>query len=334
MRTPDTLATLGEAMVLGANADQAEALALSRGITAVRDSAADEIISGQLDDERGSAWSSTDELEEALLGQTLEHLEQRRKRLGKAYPFEIDAGKLRYSPSRTGVYEFCLNASLADHGNGQGTQWQIAFERLCALLVAEFLGGGESYRIGAPTYDLRLQPRRLKAASARLSEQCGEWRWNPPHPNPLDPDPSETQDEGIDFVAWKRFDDRPGSLFIAGQCACGQDWRGKVRDLDERRIKRWWPEATLVPFVRALAIPRAIPGFYVIGENSRDAGLMLDRLRLTAIAERTLVDHPIRHGWLAETFRASTPASSSRATKPSARPAPQLRKGVVARRSR
>lgn len=286
MRTPDSLSTLGESMVVSANADQAEQLSLSRGVSAVADASADELMSGSLNDDVGMDFAATDRGTESLVGETLAEIERRSQKLGAAYPFHLERGALRYTGTGDGVYEFCLNVSCQDHAEGNASNLEIAFERMAAILVSDFLGGGESFRTGYPSHNLVERPKRLAATARLLNSLSREWAWSPQAPNPEDPDTTEVKDEGVDFVAWKRLDDRIGSLFVAGQCACGLNWRNKLDELRIERIQRWWAQPTRVPLVRAFAIPRAIPGDLVIGEISRQAGLVFDRLRFTHVAAR------------------------------------------------
>jgi hypothetical protein len=121
-----SVALSGAELDTSRNADQAEALAIERGITAIADSAADERISGQID-ERDSDWWKIDERAEQLEGPVREQLTERSTLLDGAYPFEVVGGAIRYKPSRTGVYEFLLLTSLADHSGGENQELQVAF---------------------------------------------------------------------------------------------------------------------------------------------------------------------------------------------------------------
>lgn len=278
---PDDFARLGENLVTAANADQAESIAIQRGSSSVNSSLLDELISGVLDDESvGDHIEGNAEPEEQLAGATLEQIEERKELLGEAYPFTVNGQVLQYAGRGNGVYEFCLSLSRMDHTANQHSSDIVLFELLSARLVANVIGG-KYCRTGWPSHDVNERPVCLASMSRVLSQRCGEWQWRPGQDEPLDPPPSEVKDEGLDFVAWRALDARHGSLFVAGQCACGNNWRNKLEDLTQDRLRRWWTEQSLVPFTRAFATPYVIPGKKTIQTISRRAGLTFDRIRLT-----------------------------------------------------
>lgn len=277
----DQYSQLGQNLKFAKNADQAELLAIERRSASIVSSLLDERISGELDDSApDDKVIGTSVQEEDLAGRTLEHIQERERFLGDCYPFFVDGQTLRYKPGGNGVYEFCLRLSLMDHSANQNSDDVVLFELLSARAVALFLSG-EYLRSGWPTHDVVERPKRLKAVSARLQKCTGEWHWSPIPPAEDDPSPRVTKDEGMDFVVWRRLDNRDASLFVAGQCACGNDWRNKLSELSSDRLARWWPRTTYVPFVRAFALPYVIPGNHAIQEVSRVAGLVFDRIRLT-----------------------------------------------------
>lgn len=293
----DNYAALGQNLSIGANADQLEQLAITRGTASVNDALFDEQASGVLGDEATFDVVERDAVAtETLAGSTLEHVQERKTLLGDAYPFAITGQALRYCRSRTGVYEFCLDLSLAKLGAGRRQQDIVAFELLAARMVGDTLSGNH-YRTGWPSHDPHERPKRFKQLAERLHQSSGEWWWHPAPGNDDDPSPTLVKDEGIDFIAWHRLDTRGGSLFIAGQCACGEDWRNKFSDLTCDRMHRWFMYPCHVPFTRALAIPYIIPGYNAIGDVSRQAGLVFDRIRLTLAAERDPAPQPLR-AWI------------------------------------
>jgi hypothetical protein len=305
-----SVALSGAELDTSRNADQAEALAIERGITAIADSAADERISGQID-ERDSDWWKIDERAEQLEGPVREQLTERSTLLDGAYPFEVVGGAIRYKPSRTGVYEFLLLTSLADHSGGENQELQVAFEQLSAKLVAQLFNRGDYFRTGWPSNDDGKRPFRLKSLSKKLEAQSGEWKWNPMFKIEDDPDPKDAKDGGLDFVSWARFDTRPGSLFIAGQCACGRDWRNKLSDLNDEKLARWWTRPTYNSPVRCFSTPHAIPGDDTIAWLTMQAGIFLDRCRLTLLAEQTT----ITPDWLKSLRSNSVPTKGATGTK-------------------
>lgn len=311
MPIDDSFGALGSNSRIASNADQAERMAISKLTSSVNRSLLDERISGELEgdfDEHHVLREGP--AEEELAGSTLEILEARSELLGTAYPFEIDGQLLRYTGTGKGVYEFCLELSLMDHSGNQNAIDVVLFELLAAKIVSGYFRG-DHYRSGWPSHDKTARPSRLAQVGAIIHQQTGEWWWLPAPGNEADPDHQTAKDEGLDFLVWKRLDARHGSFFLAGQCACGDDWRNKFEDLTEDKIKRWWSFPTFVPFTRAFAIPYAVPGTVAIQDISRRAGLVFDRIRLTLAAQS---DVPV-DGW--DTWLDGTRATVAKAvTKP------------------
>jgi hypothetical protein len=282
-------------MAIAKDADQAEMNAILFGSSPISAGLDDEKAVGIFDDEipehaeHGEPeWETTDELVEIAEGNALAEIERRAKMLGKHYPFTIHGTSLKYSHSATGIYEFCLAASLAkalpSKRNMDITKY---FELVAAEVVRRHLGNtAEVIRTGWPSHNKTERPIRFKALFKIVAQRTGEWRWEPKPPNSDDPDHRKTKDEGIDFVAWIPMPDtRPGKLFVLGQCACGNDWDSKLNDLNSSRLERWFRPATVTDFLRAFALPRTVTGNYVFEELSHQAGLVFDRARIVAIAE-------------------------------------------------
>lgn len=298
----DSFADLGVNLKVGENADQVEALAIEYGRASVNNSLLDERISGEMDDEsQGDRIEGDTAISEERAGETLEHLQLRVQLLENAYPFTLEGQVLHHRCRPPGIYEFCLELSRARHDAGHTKRELVLFERLSAKLVAHLIGG-YSWRTGWPSHDKDERPVRLAQLARKLTEATGEWWWQPMPGNSPDPDPRTVKDEGLDFLVWRTLDTRAGSLFIAGQCACGDDWRNKLNDLSWDRLSRWWARPCHVSFVRALAIPYVVPGHMAIGDLSRNAGLVFDRIRLTlASCPSDRTQSPA--AWLAEQRR-------------------------------
>lgn len=282
-------------MAIATNADQAEKNAVMLGSTAISAGFDDEKAAGIFDDEiveyggmDEPEWETADELVEVAEGDALSEIERRADMLGDNYPFTLEGASLRYCPSPTGVYEFCLAASLAKAlPNKRNKAIATYFELIAAEVVRAYLGDtAEVIRTGWPSHDATQRPVRFKALFNIVSSRAGEWHWDPPPPNSDDPHPRIVKDEGVDFVAWKPMPDRrPGKLFVLGQCACGNEWDTKLGELNEKRFERWFRPATAAAFQRAFALPRYVSGQYIFQELSKQAGLVFDRARIVAIAE-------------------------------------------------
>lgn len=284
-----------QVMAIAFNADQAEKIAVQMGSSAMSSGLDDDKAVGVFDDEipehaaaNESDWESSDEIIELAEGDALAEIDRRAKMLGEHYPFKLIGAGLHYVPSATGVYEFCLAASLArELKTKRYKAIATTFERVAADVVRAYLGGNaDVIRTGWPSHNVVDRPVRFKNLFEIVSKRTGEWCWDPSPPHSNDPHPRTVKDEGVDFVAWKPMpDQRPGKLFVLGQCACGNDWDGKHGELNTTRLERWFRPSTAAAFQRAFALPRTVSGHYIFQELSKYAGLVFDRARLVAIAE-------------------------------------------------
>ncbi|MBH0311309.1 hypothetical protein I7E32_13140 [Alcaligenes faecalis] len=278
------------------NADQAEKAAILQEIAATNVSTIDERIAEDFEDDLLdiaihdplSAQIQRDESLEGIMGNTIEEIERRQVLLGKDYPFTLIDGSLRYKSSKTGVYEYCLAISQAPSITTKPfTDLIRYFEILSADAFRAFLGPGTSFvRTGYPSVANINSSPVFKNGFSRLKEITKEWEWDP-HSDALG-DLSSVKDDGLDFIVWKSMDSRKGTLFITGQCACGMtDWHEKDQDIDANFVKlgRWFRKMCYVKPIRAFSIPHPISGQKIFSTLTERAGLTMDRIRLTKIAE-------------------------------------------------
>lgn len=277
------------------DADQAELAAIQVNTSSASISILDERIAeltedGIIDDidDPLSTQIQRDHQLDSLMSTTLEEIERRQNLLGEKYPFTLDKGTLRYTKSQTGVYEYCLAISSAPTVTETPfTELIRYFEIFAADVVRAYLGEGASFlRTGAPAITHPRSSKNLQDAFERVYGETGEWKWDP-H-DEAKGDQGNVQDEGLDFMVWKKIDNRNGSLFIMGQCACGNsNWYDKDQDLDAdfKKIGRWVRKLSHVKPVRAFAIPHPVTSRNVFVTLSERAGLTIDRIRLTKIAE-------------------------------------------------
>lgn len=289
---------------IATNADQAEFSAIRYAASNIEAGIFDDRVAGALDDyevvdprladppERWS-WARDDAALDNAAGDIGLEVRRRSDTLGTAYPFEIQGNGLLYRPSRTLVYEFCLAVSQAPSLiEGEFARLPVAFERLVRDLLICFLGpGAQGLRTGWPPDAHEPRPPRFKQVIARLEDLTGEWIWSPEHGKPGDPDPQDVKDEGLDFVVWKEIPDhRPGRLFLLGQCACGNDYATKFGDIDPRleKLSRWIRPISFAFPLRVFTTPRHIPNELFFGDINKQAGLTLDRTRITLLAQPEL----------------------------------------------
>lgn len=275
------------------NADQAEVEAIRQNVISTSVALYDERLAEELEvtDSDDTGQTRLDEQIQAdveldsLSGRVMEEIARRKELLGEHYPFELDNGALRYTPTASGVYEFCLAVSTAPTLTSEPfVELPRYFEILAGDVVSHYLGTGSTFiRSGAPAYPADAQIRDFKQTIEYLHEKTSEWEWHPTWD--AEPDLPSVKDEGMDFVVWKSIDQRRGRLYVLGQCACGRtDWHAKTDDLKLARLARWVRELPPVSPIRAFATPHNVTAVKVFATLARYAGLSFDRIRLTAIA--------------------------------------------------
>lgn len=286
---------------IAVDADQVEKAAISSGPQVYDAGIADERISGALEelDEQGVSGQGRlqvlDLTSDTASGEIAKEIGRRKSMMGTTYPFAIDHNSITHTPSSSGFYEFCLAASLSPNiTTANFKNIPRKFERMAAELLQILYGSNtKALHLGFPR-DTSIGTT-FKKGMATLARESSEWVWHPEDGLPAEP--TTGGDEGVDFVVWTPMPDkRQGSLFVLGQCACGDDWLQKWNDLSIGKLEKWFRPMTRVPPVRAFATP-----FHVVDallyEAIREAGLTFDRARLVAIAEG-LSTPAQRSGWL------------------------------------
>lgn len=226
------------------------------------------------EDER---FISNDIVGENFSGKIQEKIKERKDIMQDAYPFNLDGNKLSYVGMEDSclLYEFLLLASMP-----QAPLYQDiprCFERVAAEIVAVYFGRyAKSYHVGFPR-----EGSNFKDAMVDLNKNTEEFSWCPEEEAK---NPGRVKDKGLDFVVhMKHADDRSAAqLFILGQCACGQNWSGKLKDLSLPQLEQWFNPMSIVPPVKAFALPHYIEKEKVV-ESSRDGGLIFDRVRIVNI---------------------------------------------------
>ena len=133
-----------------------------------------------------------------------------------------------------------------------------------------------------------------------VANETGEWRWNPGEGLPESPGQG---DRGCDFVVWPLHADerRIGQMFVFGQCACGNDWTSKWRDLSIPKLAKWFHPFCIVNPVRSFATPYYVTDA-LLKEASEEAGVVFDRARLASISRRApseVIDQDMREKMIA-----------------------------------
>ena len=280
-----------DALDIAENADQVELIALRNQYAVVSDGLDDEVISGEIEElmkvDQGpgvmESWSVLDTYNDSQQGMIMQELESRSHLLQTIYPFKLEHSALTYnnSESTDKVYEALLMTALTTRR--QGRYWLElvdSFEKLSALAVKEFFQCNEVWWTGASTNE------QFKQLVEAIHENTSELEWNA-DPN-LFNNHEQIKDAGLDFINYRRLDQRAGGLFYFGQSACGRNWFSKTeQDLRPQKIERIFRMPYADP-VKLFTIPYLITNDQqkMLRAANNFSGLIFDRARLT----RLLID--------------------------------------------
>ena len=168
-------------------------------------------------------------------------------------------------------YDACLLFSLYGAARQYGSNPKL-FERMCAEAIGQHLNG-PFFIFGwpvLPSIEAAIG-ERIKQVSELLRERF------------VEAPPVRYKDRGVDIITWKPFAEpdhasrRSGQLIVLAQCAAGQDWRKKTRELPVASWTQYIHWAT--DPIPAFAVPVVIVD-EVWHEVSREVeGLVFDRVR-------------------------------------------------------
>ena len=154
------------------------------------------------------------------------------------------------------------------------------FERISAVALVEYLGGAgraRSFDFGSPRRDTL---RSFRQAIDELCETMGEGGGSAARMKA-----SDMKDAGLDLAAWVPFgDDRLNQLSVFGQCAAGQNWRGKITELQPVHFCRsWMKDPPALSPLAAFFVPRQIgkPQWEIDAQHDRQ--ILFDRLRIARL---------------------------------------------------
>jgi hypothetical protein len=284
------------------NADEVELRAVKSGSATVEFGIFDDQIADSLDDYETNesnpmnSWAENDLTLESAVSDIASEILRRKSILGDAYPFLIDKNTIRYTESEQLVYEFCLAVSVSPSlSEAPYNELPEAFERLVSDIVISWSGpGSDGVRTGWPRRGSSGERASFRETFEVIGRATSECIWRPNHSLPDNPDPVNVKDEGVDVVVWKRLGDkRIGSLFMIGQCACGNDFDTKYADCSVERLSKWFHPFSYAKVVRFFATPRHIGNDTLLMEMCGQAGITFDRARLTTLGR--LSDRMIPH---------------------------------------
>ncbi len=201
---------------------------------------------------------------------------------GQAYPFRLRSSSLERvtrNNSRFSTYTFCLMLSYIPWEKRRVTGHfpERTFEELSCLVAKQYLGG-DSLRFAWPRVTSQL-PSQFEQAVNELCKRIGEGDGY----RAADALDSE-KDGGLDVVAWRTIDPRPGKLVLFGACATGGDWEDKLQELQPGDFCKTYFKGT-VPLkpAKAFFTPRVVPPNRWRNYSNK-AGLIFDRCRVSALA--------------------------------------------------
>lgn len=234
-----------------------------------------------------------------VLGAVQTEITFRQASTGKGYPFSDSNGSLIARPTAALSSTYVHSLLLTYFGPGHavlkkaGVFPERMFEVVCREAAKTLLNGervkGTAVRFGTPRATGEL-PKSFIRAIDELCQRIGEGGgFNAYEAMSA----SWGGDRGLDIVAWREIDSRPGRLLLFGACASGRNWHSKLDELSEH-FSRDWMQLGPTP-----APLRAFFTTHVIEQGewrnvARRAGLLIDRPRIAALVPRLPATTP--HG--------------------------------------
>ncbi|CAD7562658.1 hypothetical protein CIP106467_2762 [Citrobacter europaeus] len=279
------------------DADEVEFSALIEKFSTIDNAIADEQIAGTLDDEiqdelsdhADEEWMIEDHGKDNILSDVADELQRRAKILKNSYPFIYEENHLKLKESYPISYILCLCISMAQNiTEGSNTRLPRFFEIFAGAIFTRFFGEEAKHmHTGWPRS--RKNPTEFQKLFKKLKRLINfrtlEWHWMP-EAGLSNGDAGPIKDGGVDFISWKHFSDgRDGLLFALGQCACGNNWNTKFSDINIKRLESFFHPLSYVSCVKVFTTPYVLcDGMLKVA--SEDAGVVLDRIRLTLIHEK------------------------------------------------
>ncbi len=221
-------------------------------------------------------------------------LEQRALAAGPAYPFLVDIPVLRarrnWRARSSYVFCLCLSYFGVTRRNGASVYPRRIFEALCVDAARSYLRG-EAIRFASP----RTSDTVPKSFVAAIDQLCrghiGEGEGFRKQPV------LSGKDRGLDVVAWRDAPDAlPGKLILFGNSASGWNWESKLDELQPLNFcADWMVEVPVSPLLKAFFMPHRMDRRYW-DRNTRRAGIIFDRCRISALVPRLPVTERLGDG--------------------------------------
>lgn len=221
-------------------------------------------------------------------------IEHRHSIAPKFYPLVTSRSRIELTlgPDQTFAYAFQL--LISTHSFYSKTKiskrdWNMVaklFETLTTCALGLYLRG-RSVNVGAPRKG--GVPASFRKCLDYMSKQLGELRGAVKSYN------ANKKDDHLDVLSWLPFGDRrAGQVIVLLQCAAGADWERKGPELSgSMRIWESYIDFAVSPLA-AFAFP-----FVCLEEEkwrylSKQAGVLLDRLRITSLCHFDTVEDNLR----------------------------------------
>jgi hypothetical protein len=225
--------------------------------------------------------ASGSEPEESFINNIWNELKRRESVYCKP-PFKVES-KVVYSVidwEEIPAYLVCLIFSVYGGTHNLSKSAKL-FERITSQIL-ELYGEFKTKIFGWPVAP--GDPKDIKTRVELLAREMNERFIEPPS--------AEKKDDTVDIAAWKPFHDKKSSqIVLLVQCATGVHWERKSCEL---RIRAWMDYIHWgCPPLCGLAIP------FIVDERkwvdvARDAGLIIDRIRIYNILINKATDSPFQ----------------------------------------
>ena len=215
----------------------------------------------------------------------------RARKIGDAYPFVFNGKLLKIKNIRTyrnqWAYLFCLLISYIglEKGSSELKIWDTKeisslFEKLCTLVAQNFLSNkkvdAKSLQFGAPRTLWKAEHQSFKKALEFLKLALNEGTIKG------SPTTNRRKDAGLDVIAWRPFpDNRTNKLFLLGQCAAGNDFKSKRRELQD--FSQYY--SLEVGIIYSFFIPHEVDEADWSYFYYPDIGILFDRSRVAFYAQ-------------------------------------------------
>ncbi|MDX9910300.1 MAG: hypothetical protein RBS39_00570 [Phycisphaerales bacterium] len=201
----------------------------------------------------------------------------RKRMLGKAYPFEIADSSIRFLDANAQTFGsaylfYLLFCSIKPDFI---TPEARHFFELESMDVVHSFFGGYAFHFGWT----QLNAGRGKIHS-RIQQFCDESNlgWRPRNPHLVS---SSMNDIGIDVIVWNVSNDNRGNAFVVvAQCATGHNWDQKLVSSARTHLEDCLDASRDGPWINSFCTPFEIPDrIWRQSARSHD-GYIFDRLRL------------------------------------------------------